>query len=205
MGNGRKKTHVNSKFQFSTAKSVHQVISRVKKERLQQKSRAREFLEAQHGWYASFMHQLLEKLADFGGAENIMFDWWTVDSESKTETDTDDETDKAKIQQILLMLCCKVRYLTTSCKKIGTQTLLCLGDICRYQHDLFPGLYSNKLSYRYYMQGKYELLERGPKSCSAWHMDPANGMPWNNVGSLMQNNYHGVYSVFFYRRCLQVR
>ena len=36
-------------------------------------------------------------------------------------------------------------------------------------------------------------------------MDPANGMPWNNVGSLMQNNYHGVYSVFFYRRCLQVR
>ena len=93
------------------------MISRVKKERLQQKSRAREFLEAQHGWYASFMHQLLEKLADFGGAENIMFDWWTVDSESKTETDTDDETDKAKIQQILLMLCCKVRYLTTSCKK----------------------------------------------------------------------------------------
>ena len=92
-----------------TIESVHQVISRVKKERLQQKSRAREFLEAQHGWYASFMHQLLEKLADFGGAENIMFDWWTVDSESKPETDTDDEADKAKIQQILLMLCCKVK------------------------------------------------------------------------------------------------
>jgi len=164
---------------------VHQVIGRVKKERGRHQARARDFLEAQHGWYAAFMHQLLDKLQKYGGAETIVFDWWQGEEETKDESgegdeDVDDgedenESDKAKIQQILIMLCCK--------------TLLCLGDICRYQHDFFPELYTNKLSYRYYMQ--------------AWHIEPASGMPWNNIGSLMQNTYHGVFSVFFYRRCLQ--
>ena len=45
------------------------------------------------------------------------------------------------------------------------------------------------MSYRYYMQ--------------AWHMDWSSGMPWNNIGTLTAQNYHGVLSLFFYRRCLQ--
>ena len=77
-------------------------------EKKQRNNRAREFLDAQHGWYASFMHQLLDKLAKYGGAENIVFDWWTI-SEEETQKEEDTEEDKDKIQQILMMLCCKVR------------------------------------------------------------------------------------------------
>ena len=97
---------------------VHQVIGRVKKERGRHQARARDFLEAQHGWYAAFMHQLLDKLQKYGGAETIVFDWWQGEEETKDESgegdeDVDDgedenESDKAKIQQILIMLCCKV-------------------------------------------------------------------------------------------------
>ena len=94
---------------------VHQVIGRVKKERGRHQQRARDFLEAQHGWYAAFMHQLADKLAKYGGAENIVFDWWQCnDEEEKKEDhtsddeDEDNDEDKAKIQQILTMLCCKV-------------------------------------------------------------------------------------------------
>ena len=47
---------------------------------------------------------------------------------------------------------------------------------------------ANRFS-RYYMQ--------------AWHLFPNLGMPWNQVGTLMSNKYHGVFSLFFYRRCLQ--
>ena len=64
-----------------------------------------------------------------------------------------------------------------------------LGDLCRYQNDLFPQVYNMKLSYRYYMQ--------------SWHLFPSCGMPWNQIGSLVSFNYHGVLSVYFYRRCLQ--
>ena len=69
------------------------------------------FLESTHGWYSSFMFQLLDKLAKYGGAENIAFDWWKPKDE-KTElidqTDQQNDEDKSRIQQILLTLCCKV-------------------------------------------------------------------------------------------------
>ena len=34
-------------------------------------------------------------------------------------------------------------------------------------------------------------------------MDWSSGMPWNNIGTLTAQSYHGVLSLFFYRRCLQ--
>ena len=57
------------------------------------------------------MHQLLDKLAKYGGAENIVFDWWTI-SDEETQKEEDTEEDKDKVQQILMMLCCKVIFLS---------------------------------------------------------------------------------------------
>jgi len=162
--------------------SVHNVISKLKKEHRGSKSNQtnyhiKTFLESTHGWYSSFMFQLLDKLSEYGGAENLNFDWWSPKemTHAADKTEDTDNANKANIQQILLSICYK--------------TLLCLGDICRYQNDFFPESYSISMSYRYYMQ--------------AWHMDWSSGMPWNNIGTLTAQNYHGVLSLFFYRRCLQ--
>ena len=68
------------------------------------------FLESTHGWYSSFMFQLLDKLAKYGGAENIAFDWWKPQEEKNDmdQTEEENDEDKSRIQQILLTLCCKV-------------------------------------------------------------------------------------------------
>lgn len=158
---------------------VHIVVQKIKRENRGSKSpitqnNVRTFLESSFGWYMSFMFQLLDKLSETGGAENIYFDWWSQNEDVDVESN-DEIGDKNKMQQILLNLCYKC--------------LLYLGDLCRYQNDLFPAVYSIKLSYRYYMQ--------------AWHMFPTCGMPWNQIGSLVSSNYHGVLSLYFYRRCLQ--
>ena len=54
------------------------------------------------------MFQLLDKLAESGGAENIYFDWWSQNDELEVSESTDDIADKNKVQQILLNLCYKV-------------------------------------------------------------------------------------------------
>lgn len=159
--------------------SVHIVIQKLKRENRGSKSaitqhNVRSFLESTYGWYMSFMFQLMDKLSENGGAENIYFDWWSHNDNLEVE-ENDEINDKNKVQQILLNLCYKC--------------LLYLGDLCRYQNDLFPESYSIKLAYRYYMQ--------------AWHMFPSHGMPWNQIGSLVTSNYHGVLAIYFYRRCLQ--
>ena len=55
------------------------------------------------------MFQLLDKLAKYGGAENIAFDWWRP-GDDKDDTDEEQvDEDKSRVQQILLTLCYKVR------------------------------------------------------------------------------------------------
>lgn len=56
----------------------------------------------------SFMFQLLDKLSETGGAENIYFDWWSQNEDVDVESN-DEIGDKNKMQQILLNLCYKVR------------------------------------------------------------------------------------------------
>ena len=55
------------------------------------------------------MFQLLDKLAESGGAENIYFDWWSQNDELEVSETPDDIGDKNKVQQILLNLCYKVK------------------------------------------------------------------------------------------------
>ena len=57
----------------------------------------------------SFMFQLMDKLSENGGAENIYFDWWSHNDNLEVE-ENDEINDKNKVQQILLNLCYKVKY-----------------------------------------------------------------------------------------------
>jgi hypothetical protein len=66
-------------------------------------------LESTYGWYMSFMFQLMDKLSENGGAENIYFDWWSHNDNLEVE-ENDEINDKNKVQQILLNLCYKVKY-----------------------------------------------------------------------------------------------
>ena len=95
--------------------SVHNVISKLKKEHRGSKSNQtnyhiKTFLESTHGWYSSFMFQLLDKLSEYGGAENLNFDWWSPKemTHAVDKTEDTDNANKANIQQILLSICYKV-------------------------------------------------------------------------------------------------
>ena len=55
------------------------------------------------------MFQLMDKLSENGGAENIYFDWWSHNDNLEVE-ENDEINDKNKVQQILLNLCYKVKY-----------------------------------------------------------------------------------------------
>ena len=57
----------------------------------------------------SFMFQLMDKLSENGGAENIYFDWWSHNDNLEVE-ENDEINDKNKVQRILLNLCYKVKY-----------------------------------------------------------------------------------------------
>ena len=61
--------------------------------------------------FSSFMFQLLDKLSEYGGAENLNFDWWSpkeMMAHAADKTEDTDNANKANIQQILLSICYKV-------------------------------------------------------------------------------------------------
>ena len=122
--------------------SVHNVISKLKKEHRGSKSNQtnyhiKTFLESTHGWYSSFMFQLLDKLSEYGGAENLNFDWWSPKemTHAADKTEDTDNANKANIQQILLSICYKVIKKTSMIDVIENIIACIVVSFLKYQKN----------------------------------------------------------------------